>query len=162
MVQLTRKPILVEGYADPADVVRIARTWIGTPYVHQAHKKSVGCDCIGLIVGVWSDLFDNKIPHTFKLPPYTPHWGDETGQDLMTEYSRQYLQLSLSEEPQIGDVCLWRMLRKGPVKHAGIVTGKDSMIHAYYGHDVMETAMVKNVGAQMMHRFSFPRQWTEL
>jgi cell wall-associated NlpC family hydrolase len=38
------------------DIVRQARTWIGTPFHHQARLKSKGCDCLGLIVGVVDEL----------------------------------------------------------------------------------------------------------
>lgn len=31
------------------DLIEIARTWIGTPYVHQGRLKGVGVDCVGLI-----------------------------------------------------------------------------------------------------------------
>lgn len=42
------------------DVVTEARTWLGTPFVHQGWTKGVACDCIGLIkgVGVALGLFD--------------------------------------------------------------------------------------------------------
>ena len=32
--------------------VREARTWLDTPFHHQASVKGAGCDCIGLIKGV--------------------------------------------------------------------------------------------------------------
>jgi NlpC/P60 family putative phage cell wall peptidase len=35
-----------------AEIVAEARTWIGTPWRHQAHIKGVGCDCGGLVRGV--------------------------------------------------------------------------------------------------------------
>ncbi|MGH8585287.1 MAG: NlpC/P60 family protein [Gammaproteobacteria bacterium] len=35
-----------------ADVVAVARTWLGTPYHHQASIKGVGADCIGFVKGV--------------------------------------------------------------------------------------------------------------
>ena len=39
---------------DPrARVVAEARMWIGTPYVHQASALGAGCDCLGLVRGVW-------------------------------------------------------------------------------------------------------------
>lgn len=38
------------------DLVKQARTWIGTPYHHQGRVKKVGADCIGLLVGVLKDL----------------------------------------------------------------------------------------------------------
>ena len=39
-----------------ADIVAAARRWVGTPYVHQASLIHVGCDCLGLVRGVWRDV----------------------------------------------------------------------------------------------------------
>ena len=36
-----------------AAIVAEARAWIGTRYCHQASVKGVGCDCLGLVRGVW-------------------------------------------------------------------------------------------------------------
>lgn len=38
-----------------ADVVRSARDWLGTAFVHQASVRGSGCDCIGLIGGIARD-----------------------------------------------------------------------------------------------------------
>lgn len=35
-----------------ATVVAEARTWLGTPWMHQASTKGLATDCIGLVVGV--------------------------------------------------------------------------------------------------------------
>lgn len=35
-----------------AAVVAQARLWVGTPYKHQHRQLGVGCDCVGLIIGV--------------------------------------------------------------------------------------------------------------
>ena len=37
-------------------IIAEARAWIGTPYRHQASLKGVGCDCLGLVRGVWRAL----------------------------------------------------------------------------------------------------------
>lgn len=37
-------------------IVSQARTWMGTPFHHQARLKGKGCDCLGLIVGVVDEL----------------------------------------------------------------------------------------------------------
>lgn len=39
-----------------AQVVEEARSWIGTPFMHQHRHKHVGCDCIGLVRGVYREL----------------------------------------------------------------------------------------------------------
>lgn len=38
------------------EIVAEARRWIGTPYRHQASLCGVGCDCLGLLRGVWRAL----------------------------------------------------------------------------------------------------------
>lgn len=35
-----------------AEVVACARSWINTPYQHQARLKGIGADCLGLVIGV--------------------------------------------------------------------------------------------------------------
>ena len=37
-------------------IVATARSWIGTPFHHQARVKGKGCDCFGLIIGVAREL----------------------------------------------------------------------------------------------------------
>lgn len=38
------------------NIVTQARTWLGTPFHHQARLKGKGCDCLGLIIGVVDEL----------------------------------------------------------------------------------------------------------
>jgi len=37
-------------------VVVAGRTWIGTPFHHQARSKGIGVDCAGVIIGVGREL----------------------------------------------------------------------------------------------------------
>ena len=39
-----------------AEVVACARSWIDTPYQHQARLKGVGVDCAGLVIGVAREM----------------------------------------------------------------------------------------------------------
>ena len=36
-------------------IVALARGWIGTPYLHQTSAKAAGCDCLGLLRGIWRE-----------------------------------------------------------------------------------------------------------
>ena len=47
-------------------IVAAARGWLGTPYHPQASVKGVGCDCLGLIFGLWRELCG---PEPEKMPP---------------------------------------------------------------------------------------------
>lgn len=56
-----------------AEILAVARAWLGTPYLHQASAKGKGADCLGLIRGVWRELYgaEPELP-----PPYTPDWNE--------------------------------------------------------------------------------------
>lgn len=38
------------------DIIRVAEEWIGTPFHQQGRQKQVGCDCIGLILGIAKEV----------------------------------------------------------------------------------------------------------
>ena len=59
-------PIDGRHMIDSETIVRCARGWLGTPYHHQASVKGVGCDCLGLIRGLWRELCG---PEPEKMPP---------------------------------------------------------------------------------------------
>ncbi len=44
------------GKVTRADVVACARSWIGTPFIHQHRAKAHGVDCAGLVIGVAREL----------------------------------------------------------------------------------------------------------
>lgn len=142
-------------------VLEIARTWVGTPYRHQASVKGSGCDCIGLITGIWRELF-GKYPKGFKMPAYTPYWAEESGKSLMVNIGKQYLIEILPKEKLPGDVLMYRMMRRGQTKHAGIYLGSNKLIHAYDGHAVTKATLITNVGAALTYVFRFPETAGEM
>src|ERR1700744_2265912 len=88
------------------DAVAVARAWIGTPYVHQASVKGVGCDCLGLLRGVWRELFGAE-PEA--MPNYSPDWAEATGAEtLYMALSRHLCPVALQDIAQ-GDVALFRI-----------------------------------------------------
>jgi NlpC/P60 family putative phage cell wall peptidase len=109
-------------------VIDAARGWIGTPYRHQASLKGVGCDCLGLLRGVWRELYSAE-PET--LPAYAADWAEAGGEERLAEAARRNLiELEVSgAEP--GDVLLFRWRSHLPAKHAAIRSDQDRMIHAH-------------------------------
>ena len=57
---------------DRGRIVRLARSWIGTPYHHQASVRGVGTDCIGLVRGVWRATAPAPIPSSPRSSPSPP------------------------------------------------------------------------------------------
>ena len=69
-------------------IVAEARSWIGTRYRHQASLKGVGCDCLGLVRGVWRNCIGDE-PET--LPPYAPDWAEATGAEALASAALRHL-----------------------------------------------------------------------
>ena len=59
-------------------VLDAAVGWIGTPYRHQASQKGVGCDCLGLVRGVWREVYGSEPD---RPGPYAPDWAEAGGGD---------------------------------------------------------------------------------
>ena len=100
----------------------IARAWIGTPYVHQASLKGVGCDCLGLLRGIWRELYGEE-PE--EIPPYSLDWAEATGAETLYMALERHCREVTREQIAAGDIALFRMLPRGPAKHCGIVGQRD-------------------------------------
>lgn len=107
----------------PQHIVLIAREWIGTPFHHQGRVKGQGCDCIGLIIGVFAEI------------------GAPAGEVDIADYSMipdgKFLQQKLSEYLEqvsfskivAGDILLFRF-DKNP-QHLAFYSGDGTIIHSY-------------------------------
>ncbi len=134
-------------------VVASARSWLGTPYQHQASVKHVGCDCLGLVRGVYRDVVGRE-PEA--PPPYTPHWAEFSLYEPLWAAAKRHLREIDITAAVPGDVLLFRVRRKGPAKHLGILSGPVRMIHAYSGLAVTETALVPWWRRRIVSAFRFP------
>ncbi len=139
------------------DVLRAARDWIGTPYRHQASCKGAGVDCLGLVRGVFQEL-EGQVPET--PPAYSPDWAElpgrlESEREPMLSAARRHL-IEKTDEPEKGDVLIFRMSPKAAAKHAAIMSQDGRMIHAYAGRAVAETYMGPWWQRRLVALFRFP------
>ncbi len=122
-------------------IIRVARSWIGTPYVHQASVKGAGCDCLGLLRGVWRELHGDE-PET--ALPYSPDWAEATGEETMRDALARHLREIDKRDMAPGDIALFRMLPSGPAKHCGILASNPqglTLIHARQNTQVSEETL---------------------
>jgi NlpC/P60 family putative phage cell wall peptidase len=139
---ITRHAILAE-----------AREWIGTPYRHQASAKGAGCDCLGLVRGVWRAFYGVEPEST---PAYTPDWAEREGAETLRDAARRHLQEISIEVAAPGDVLLFRMDARSPMKHAAILDEEDRLIHAYWGRAVVRSRFAPWWRARCAAVFAFP------
>ncbi len=135
------------------DIVAIARGWIGTPYRHQASLRGAGCDCLGLLRGVWRELHGAE-PES--LPPYAPDWADRAGAESLRDGFARHLTPVAIDAMMPGDAVLFRMMRGGPARHCGIMAergGAPTLIHARQNRRVCEEAFSAFWRARLAYAF---------
>ena len=133
-------------------IIEAARAWVGTPYQHQASCRGAGSDCLGLIRGVWRDLYGAE-PE--QAPPYAMDWAEADTTELMRDAARRHLREIGVADAGPGDVLMFRLIRSGPARHAGILSEPGQIIHACSGHAVREEALGP-WGRRRAYAFRFP------
>lgn len=136
-----------------ARIVAAAREWLGTPYRHQGARKGVGCDCLGLVRGIWAEIYGSE-PE--RPGPYAADWAESGGRELLVDAARRHCIEKQGLEIEAGDLILFRWRLHLPAKHAGIATAADRFIHAYQGHAVLESALVPQWRSRIAALFRFP------
>lgn len=135
------------------EIVAAARQWLGTPYQHQTSLKGVGTDCLGLIRGVYRDIYGFEPEN---IPPYTPNWSEIGGHETLAEAGSRHLKAIAPSKAHEGDVLLFRFRMGTPAKHAAIKSSETTMIHAYSGREVCETYITPWWERRIAYAFSFP------
>ncbi|MGC5777556.1 peptidase P60 [Methylobacterium sp. NFXW15] len=141
------------------EAVMRARLWLCTPYRHQASLRGVGCDCLGLLRGVWRDLYGSE-PE--RPPPYSATWAESAppGNDPFIEAATRHL-LPVDEPLggyalRPGDVLLFAFRAHLPARHCAIASGPDAMIHAHDRAEVTEVALTPWWRRHLAGAFRFP------
>jgi len=128
-----------------------ARRWIGTPYRHQASRIGAGCDCLGLVRGIWRALYGAEPQVT---PPYEAVARDADHR-LRAALDRWLIEIPCGEA-QPGDVLLFRWNVAEPARHCGLMSTDSRFIHAYWRRAVCETALTAWWRCRLAAAYSFP------
>ena len=155
----------------PARIVKATRSWIGTPYHDQASVRGVGCDCLGLLRGVWRDVVG---PEPMPVPPYSRDWGEAGPVEVLAEAARAAMVELDIADARTGDIILFRMRADAIAKHCGILSGQGRsgcshrcgrshrsgrtrrFIHAYERTGVIEETLTPAWQRRLAYAFRFP------
>ncbi|MGV3490137.1 MAG: NlpC/P60 family protein [Devosia sp.] len=135
-----------------ADIVAAARGWVGTPYRHRAALRGVGCDCIGLLAGVWAEVTGMSPP---ELPNYRADWRDGSHAAELQALAARWLQ---PRTVGPGAVLLFRMGAAAVPRHCGIVVTDGRFVHAQERLGVVEGALSEGWQKRIAGVFAFPER----
>lgn len=139
----------------PHAAVQEAQRWLGTPYRHQGCAYGVGCDCLGLVRGIWRALYgaEPEAP-----PPYTRDWAERAPDEALWQAALRHLEIKARDDLGAGDVILFRMRSGGVAKHLGIQVDATRFVHAMSGRGVVCSAFGPAWARRAVARFRFPAQ----
>ena len=138
------------------EVLRCAQDWLGTPYQHQASCKGAGTDCLGLLRGIWREIYGAE---PGLVPAYTPDWSEPTGEEVLLKAATDLLRSVAPGAGIAGDVLVFRMRPGAVAKHLGLLakTGPEpAFIHAYSGHGVVLSPLSTPWQHKIAAIFRFP------
>ncbi|MCM1310407.1 MAG: C40 family peptidase [Bacteroides sp.] len=105
------------------ELIRRARTWIGTPYVYGGHTRREGTDCSGMIMELFLDVYNLKMPRSCAM-------------------QRDFSQVVQFDDMQPGDLVFFTTDKNSSrINHVGLYIGDNRMIHASSSRGVMESGL---------------------
>lgn len=113
-----------------AEVIREAKTWLGTPFHHHAMVKGAGVDCAHFLIGVYSAV---GLIDPMDVEGYPPDWHLHRGEERFLDHIKRHADKVAVPEP--GDVAMFRFGRCA--SHGAIVIEWPRIIHAYIRQGVV-------------------------
>lgn len=106
-----------------SELIRQARTWIGTPYSYGGHTRKKGTDCSGMIMELFLNVYNLKLPRSSAM-------------------QREYARPIKYEDMKPGDLIFFTTGKNATrVNHVGLYIGDNRMIHASGSRGVMESTL---------------------
>ena len=139
-----------------AAIVTEARSWMRTPWHHNARVKGAGVDCGQFLAAVFEAV--GLVPHveTIDYPAdFMMHRDEELFLGYVEQYARKLAGGPLDPAPRPGDVALFRFGRV--ISHGGIVTHWPEIIHAYVD---TKNVTLDNVETNLRLRERYVGAWT--
>ena len=136
------------------DVVMAARGFLGTPYRHQASLAGAGCDCLGLLRGVWRALYGAE---PMAMPAYRADMRDPANAGALRRAAETLL-VAESGPLAAGQVLLFRLGDMAEAKHCGILVSDQRFIHAQERLGVVEANLTEAWARRVSARFRFPER----
>lgn len=114
------------------EVIRVAKTWLGTPYHHVAKVKHAGADCAMFPLAVYQEC--GVLPADFDPPAYSMQWHLHHSEEIYLQTIAPFTR-EKSGAPLPADFVVFKFGRA--FSHGAIVINWPLIIHSYIPHGVL-------------------------
>jgi cell wall-associated NlpC family hydrolase len=115
-----------------SNIVRAAKTWLGTPYHHHARVKHAGADCAMFPLAVYQEC--DVLPREYLPPQYSVQWHLHRSEELYLKELENFV-VEIDTPPQPADFIVFKFGRT--YSHGAIVVEWPIVIHSYIPHGVL-------------------------
>ena len=133
-------------------VVEAARLWLGTLYRHRASTLGAGCDCLGLLRGVWRALYGHE---PVAVPAYRADRRGDDHPEALREAAERFL-LVEAGPVEAGQVVLFKLGGLREPRHCGIMVSPTRFIHAQEHLGVVEANLTPGWARRVSGRYRLP------
>ncbi len=139
-------------------IVAEAKSWIGTPYRHQQSRRGVGCDCLGLVRGIWRAFYGGEPEDAGPYHPYEDRAAEDgSPRERLLIAATRHMALVATDAPLAqGQLLVFRWRSSLAARHLGIALGPKRFIHAYSRVGVIESPLIPSWRRRIAGRFLFP------
>lgn len=132
------------------EIIKTAREYVGTPFVHQARLKGIGVDCIGLVTGIGKDLGLINYDHVV-YPRYSSN-----GDQLMFHMRKAFVEIDVDKRQPADVIIYWTDKNSKHPQHLAVLTD-NGIIHTYDRvKKVVETPSHPTWDDRITHAFQWP------
>tara|TARA_R100001086_G_scaffold217062_1_gene133375 strand:- start:52 stop:498 length:447 start_codon:yes stop_codon:yes gene_type:complete len=104
-------------------IADVAKSYLGTPWLHQGRAKGKAIDCIGLLVGI-----AKEIGYPVRDREGYPLYPDDVS-SLLLEIIEEH-KLKRTTEVKKGNILVFRIGRAKFPSHVGVLVEEPDMVHA--------------------------------
>lgn len=124
-------------------VVEEARKWKGTPFKHQGRKPGIGCDCVGLLIGIAGSVLGVRDTFDYQYGRDPNNWAIKKELDS----SPVLFCKEDKHDIAVGDIAIFHLGKHQIPHHVGIISDYSDIsfgiIHCY-----------QNIGRVVEHRMN--------
>lgn len=133
-------------------IVEEAKTWVGTPYHHQAACKGVGVDCAYLVGAIAESI---GAIQKFQVEPYSIEWHWHSREERMCNIVEEFGAKLVKGDPKPGDILAFKYGRV--CSHLGIMIENDNFIHAHISAGrVIVNSLTGDFKQRLQRVYAFP------
>lgn len=135
---------------EDVEIIKEARSWVKTPWIHGQCVKGYGTDCIQYIIAIGKKF--GWVPNEYQPPRYRIDYAIHNDKSIMLvelgKFCERVDNLRLAE---VGDVLVFKHGQRCAA-HAGIYIGPDRMVEASIKGGVREASIKNSKGFHSLWR----------